>query len=82
MIDSVESASPGWLEIALRKDVVIRALKVGTFVGVILIMLNQGDLILAGNISPRTALKIFLTPAVPYLVSTYSSVAAIRKGSQ
>ena len=66
------------LELAFRKDVVVRALKVGTLVGTILIALNQGDVILSGDLTPRTLLKIALTPLVPYLVSTYSSVAALR----
>ena len=81
MVESVETPEPSWLALAIRRDVVVRALKVGTLVGVILIALNQGDLILAGDITPRTALKILLTPLVPYLVSTYSSVAAIRDGN-
>ena len=40
---------------------------------------DQGDLLLAGNVGGRTWLKIVLTPLVPYLVSTVSSVAALRE---
>jgi len=78
MVDLAETPEPSWLELASRRDVVSRAFKVASIVGVILIALNQGDLILAGAIAPSVALKIVLTPLVPYLVSTYSSVAAIR----
>jgi hypothetical protein len=82
MVELAKTPEPSWLELASRRDVVSRAFKVGTIVGVILIALNQGDLILAGAITSSVALKIVLTPLVPYLVSTYSSVAAIRSGTQ
>ena len=66
-----------WLTIALRRDVVLRGLKVGFGVGTILTAINQGDLILAGNLDHASAWKIPLTYLVPYCVSTYASVAAI-----
>ena len=71
-------SSSGALALALRRDVVARALRVALVVGVVLIAINQGDVIVSGDIDARTALKIALTPLVPYLVSTFSSVAAIR----
>ncbi len=64
--------------IALRRSVVLRASRVGLVVGGILIVLNQGDVLLSGDVSPGTLVKMILTPIVPYLVSTFSSVAAIR----
>jgi hypothetical protein len=66
-----------WLRIALRRDVVIRGLKVGLIVGTILTAINQGDLILAGALNGDAAWKIPLTYLVPYRVSTYASVSAI-----
>jgi len=68
-----------WCRIALRRNVALRATRVALVVGVILIAINQGDLLLAGDVDARTWLKIVLTPIVPYLVSTVSSVAALRE---
>ena len=65
-----------WLRTAIRKDIVIRGIKVGVVVGTILTAINQGDLILAGTLEPASAWKIPMTYLVPYLVSTYASVSA------
>ncbi|MFQ5981845.1 MAG: nitrate/nitrite transporter NrtS [Woeseiaceae bacterium] len=70
-----------WLKIALHRDVVTRGLKVGGIVGTILVAINQGDLLLSGTLSADALLKIFLTYCVPYCVSTYASVSAIRSAS-
>lgn len=67
-----------WIKIALRKDVVLRGLKVGGIVGTILVAINQGDLLMAANMSAEALWKIPLTYCVPYCVSTYASVSAIR----
>ncbi len=68
-----------WLKIAFRRDVVVRGAKVGLIVGTILTAINQGDLILAGKLDVTGAWKIPLTYLVPYCVSTYAGVEAIRK---
>ena len=68
-----------WCQVALRRSVALRAARVALIVGAILIAINQGDLLLAGDVDARTWLKIVLTPIVPYLVSTVSSVAALRE---
>ncbi|GAB5486697.1 MAG: hypothetical protein Pars2KO_02670 [Parasphingorhabdus sp.] len=52
----------------------LRALKVATLVGTILILINQGDQILAGNMPPFW--KVLLTYLVPYLVSSYAGAQA------
>jgi hypothetical protein len=67
-----------WISIAMRRDVVLRGLKVGGIVGTMLVAINQGDLLLAGNLPPDALWKISLTYCVPYCVSTYASVSAIR----
>jgi hypothetical protein len=67
-----------WSRIALRRDVVIRGLKVGGVVGTILVAINQGDLLLAGSLPADALWKIPLTYFVPYCVSTYASVSAVR----
>jgi hypothetical protein len=67
-----------WISIACRRDVVIRALRVAVLVGTILVAINQGDVLLSGTLAPEGIGKIVLTYCVPYAVSTYASVAAIR----
>ena len=66
-----------WLKVAIRRDVVMRGLKVGAIVGTILTAINQGDLILAGTLSAEHAWKIPLTYLVPFCVSNYAGVSAI-----
>lgn len=70
-----------WIRIALRRDVVIRGLKAGGIVGTILVVINQGDLLLSGNLPLDALWKIPLTYCVPYCVSTYASVSAIRSAA-
>ncbi len=67
-----------WLSVVLRRDIVIRGLKVGVIVGTILVAINQGDMILSGQLDASAAWKIPLTYLVPYCVSTYGGVSAIR----
>lgn len=64
--------------LAFRRDVVLRAGKTAVFVGLILIAINHGDALLAGQWTPERILKMLLTFAVPYCVSTFSSVGALR----
>ena len=69
---------PGWLELARSPAVVRRGLCYAAVVGPVLIAINQGDVILAGGVQTVHLLKMLLTLAVPYAVSTLSSVAALR----
>ncbi len=66
-----------WLRIAMRRDLVLRGLKTGVIVGTILVAINQGDMILSGQLDASAAWKIPLTYLVPYCVATYGGVAAI-----
>ncbi|NIR51088.1 phosphoenolpyruvate protein kinase [candidate division KSB1 bacterium] len=68
-----------WLRICFQRKVVVRGLKFAIIVGTILIVINQGDVLLNGNITTLSWLKILLTVTVPYFVSTLSSVGAIRE---
>ena len=47
-------------------------------VGTILVAINHGDAIIRGDLSMGRLLRIALTVMVPYCVSTYSSVSALR----
>lgn len=68
-----------WFRLAFSRSVARRAVKVAAVVGVILIAINHGDAVLAGDIDLDRLLKMGLTVLVPYLVSTTSSVAALRQ---
>lgn len=70
---------PTFVDIALRPSVVKRAARVAVVVGIVLGLLNHGDAVLTGTMSGMQLLKIGLTFLVPYSVSTYSSVLAIRE---
>ena len=71
-----------WIRLATDRTVVIRALKYALLVGAILIAINHGDAILAGDtLSADRLLKMLLTMFVPYIVSTLSSVGAMRRST-
>ncbi|NNC72138.1 MAG: nitrate/nitrite transporter NrtS [Sphingomonadaceae bacterium] len=62
----------------LRAPVTVRrALKVAAIVGTLLIAINQGDVLLAGEMPALW--KIALTYFVPYIVSSYSTAALLRE---
>jgi hypothetical protein len=74
----VDAVRPGWQ--AVRRSLMIAALVGGT-----IITLNQGDVLLAGAVTPWVVVKMALTPCVPFCVSFYGayvmycSVAATRQ---
>lgn len=68
-----------WLRLALSPAVVKRGLKFAVVIGALLIAINHGDAILKGDLDAGRLLRMGLTVLVPYLVSTISSVAALRE---
>ncbi|HEX9944932.1 MAG TPA: nitrate/nitrite transporter NrtS [Thermoanaerobaculia bacterium] len=68
-----------WFRIAWSASVRRRARRVAGVVGAALLAINHGDAILRGDFSPARLLRMGLTLIVPYLVSTFSSVGAIRE---
>ena len=68
---SVEALRPGW-------QTVRRSLMIAAVVGGTIIALNQGDLLLAGAVTPRVFVKIMLTPCVPFCVSFYGAYVMYR----
>ena len=66
------------LRLALQPSVVRRALGIAAVVGPILIAINHGDRLLAGELDGVRLFKMSLTFLVPYGVSTWSSVGALR----
>jgi hypothetical protein len=67
-----------WLALAVRPDVVRRAARTAAVVGALLIGINHGDALMQGSVTLEQTLKMILTVFVPYGVSTYSSVGALR----
>ena len=75
---NTEAERSGWLELATSASVVRRAVRVAIVVGAVLVAINHGDAILRGDLGYGRVLRILLTVLVPYCVSTYSSVGAMR----
>ena len=69
---------PGFFALALAPEVVRRGLFYAVIVGAVLIAINHGDAILAGELGGARLFKMGLTVLVPYAVSTLSSVSATR----
>jgi len=67
------------LRLALQPSTVKRALKYAVIVGLVLIAINHGDSVLHGEVSRAGLFKMALTVLVPYVVSTLSSVGALRE---
>jgi len=68
-----------WLQIAEEPAVVRRSIKYAIVVGTILITINHGNALLNGGLTTLRLFQMGLTVVVPYLVSTSSSVGAIRE---
>jgi len=71
----------GW-RLATETRVVRRALGFAVGVGSVLIAINHGDAIWAGEVGSKRWVQIGLTVLVPYCVSTASSVMAARQAAQ
>ncbi len=69
----------GFVRLALSWPVVRRACIFAVIVGAILIAINHGSAILAGQVDGDRLVQMALTVLVPYSVSTISSVLAIRE---
>ena len=59
-----------------------RAWATSLIVGTLLIAINHGHAIIAGQITQERIFQMFLTVVVPYIVSTASSVATRHELSQ
>ncbi|MEO0401124.1 MAG: nitrate/nitrite transporter NrtS [Pseudomonadota bacterium] len=69
---------PSFWTIAIDGSVVRRAAKIALIVGVVIAIINHGDSMMKGTMTATAWLKCVLTFLVPYSVSTYSSVMAVR----
>ena len=64
-----EDLRPGWAA-------VWRSLLIAFCVGSTILILHHGDTLLARAITPRVAVKMLVTPCVPFCVSFYGAYAA------
>ncbi|TDI58705.1 MAG: hypothetical protein E2O92_09255 [Alphaproteobacteria bacterium] len=67
---------PTIMQLATRPKVVRSSVVVAIVVGTILNLINQGDALLGDQ--PLVIWKLVLTYMVPYCVSTYGAVMALR----
>ena len=56
-----------------------RSLTAAVVVGSVLVMLNQGDVVLSGGELEKLAWKVPLTYVVPFLVSTWGALSNARR---
>lgn len=75
-------AHPTAWQIATDGTVMKRATKIALVVGIVIAVINHGDRMAAGQMDASAWLKCALTFLVPYSVSTYSSVMAVRERLQ
>ena len=68
------------LHLAMRPPIVKRSLVVALVVGTLLNLINQGD-VMTGN-AHFNLFKCILTYVVPYCVSTYGAVSALKDSEQ
>ena len=61
-----------WCGLACQRSVVRRGLKCAVVVGAILIAINHGDAIMAGELTVNNYVKMGFTVIVPYVVSVSS----------
>ena len=67
-----------WWRLARSRSVVRRGLRYALGVGTLLIAINHGDAIVRTELSMKRLVQMLLTLAVPYCVSTASSIGAMR----
>ena len=65
-----------------RRDIVVRSLRVAALVGTILVLINHGEALFAGQLTTAIAVRILLTYCVPYAVATYAGVRATLAAGQ
>ena len=71
--------STSWSHLLFESSIVKRGLRFAVVVGTILIAINHGDAILRGEIDATRVTKMAMTVVVPYCVSVFSSISAIRR---
>jgi hypothetical protein len=68
-----------WWAQASQPRTVRRSLKTSAVVGTVLVMINHGAALLAGDVNGVRLMQMLLTYLVPYCVSTYAAVSALTE---
>ena len=71
-------SSTSFKTLATTAQVVRTAIRVSLLVGSVLALINHGDSIINLSLSTQNIIQILLTYFVPYCVSTYSGVKALK----
>lgn len=79
METSIASGILGWIRLAGHPATMRRAGVTALTVGPILIAINHGPAILAGEVTGGRLAQMCLTVVVPFIVSTVSSVSTRRE---
>ncbi|WP_282027033.1 nitrate/nitrite transporter NrtS [Limimaricola cinnabarinus] len=82
MSKSDKITTPTFRAVATERSVVVRAARIALVVGIVLAGINHGHRLISSEIDGATLARICLTFLVPYCVSTYSSVLAVRDRMQ
>jgi len=67
------------LSIALKKDILIKAIKIAFVVGIILNLINQGEYLLSLDTINLSISKLLFTFCVPFCVSMYTAITMKMK---
>ncbi|MDE2996298.1 MAG: nitrate/nitrite transporter NrtS [Bacteroidota bacterium] len=73
------SSPKSWAVLLRDKSIFQRGLRFAVIVGSILIAINHGDAILSGEVETKRYFQMALTVLLPYCVSVFSSISAIRR---
>ena len=60
----------------MSKKILMNSVKTAIFVGTILALINHGDLIKSGELTPECVMKMGLTCLVPYSVASWTATKA------
>lgn len=65
----------------LSRQILARSFRASLVVGTLLTALNQGDLLLRGEVPPSIWWKVPLTYLVPFLVATWGALGSTTPGA-
>ena len=77
-MNSHKTNDHSFFALAISRVVVSRAIKVAIIFGTVLVLINYGEKILNLSLTSKDWFKIVLTYLVPYSVSTWSAVSALK----
>jgi hypothetical protein len=66
------------LQICLRREHLRQTIKIALIIGTILFLINQADVVLRGDATATTWLKVGLSYCVPFIVSNLGLLAGKR----